>query len=1202
MGAQLERGTGSTSAPPRKGDAVWYEDAAGSLLPARVLHVDRGAAHLGEDLPCTVELLDGGGNFVSERATLTSRLTSGRPPSVLAPTRRTEHASPKAFWSLTEDSFRELDYTWAGDFDCSWIADGGADWLAELRPSERLTAPLDRSEWLGRNTFVHVGPTDLKAALPTIAGALSVEGSGTRVSVVVAEGESSSALLDELRVIGFEKAITFRHAETPVLAADLSLARLQTDVSVFAAGWRECSAEGKWLDHDEVREHLDSRDRGESSGPPGRKAAISWSHLSRSPESWRGKGFPADVEEMMVEGIEVQPVEGSVGPSAELGQYSWPDAEHFRRGCTECDRALVVGHLERVPAHLVEHALANGTVHPWTVVRQSEDKWRACQDYSVGTNRRVVTSPFSLPSVWDVRRVIKPDSHFAKMDLRDGFWATTIRRSSRHHLMVRHPASGELLWCTSLPFGYALSPEHFCRVTEGVAHVLRQRLSSRGIPAHVFVFVDDFLIVGDDRDSTAAAQAALEALLEELGLSWAPHKTRGPARVMEFLGWLLVNVPGHRCIALSESRQEKMETMVGGWLKRRPSDGGRGEAAPRELASLLGHLVFCSEVVPGGRTYMQAMLRSFKGLEVDWMRGTVRHLFSERWGSVTLPSGFWRDLHWWRSALAKANCTPLDVPALGTAALVGTDASDFACGELVWLDGQREETRLVFTRAERRRPINFRELRGCLRVLEVFGERLQGRTVLVEIDNTCAFEAARKFYSKAEDLQELTRRLLARAERWGITLRPTHTPGAMLDRPDQTSRGDAPEAPRQRFRAEVFGRLERRFGPFNGFLGAERELASQCDGEVASAPPRLWLHPSFATVGSALRLIGERLSSQPESCARGVIIVPDAPTAAWWPMLRHFAVVGRMGRGDGLIEENRLGRWSGTAAQRESLILAFPRAAGATTLLLQDAVAIGRAEGEPVSGLERASLPAQFAASALLINADSPLPPGSILYCPPRQLRDGEGRVMMGTVYLTLDWYDGKGLPACAHLHDGRTEASARRLRATGTTQLLLEGVSLNGTRPWFPDVQSLWLTNHLGSAVTQGRTSPLRAVLSDYPLPSAHRQWRFDFERAAVEVESARGRRAVFDARALGADVEAAAAELSALHVEAPPSAAPEEEGADDDRRPMSGYAARREPATPERAPASPQEEPPSGRRLRTPAPVCPEVTLVRNQAASTR
>eukprot|EP00966_Prymnesium_polylepis_P287660 6644477-Prymnesium_polylepis.1 len=158
--------------------------------------------------------------------------------------------------------------------------------------------------------------------------------------------------------------------------------------------------------------------------------------------------------------------------------------EHFIRGVTECDRAIAAGHLVPVPLEHVAEALAAAPAHPWTVVHQSEDKWRAAQDYSRFTNRRVGSKPFTLPTVTDVSRVVGLDSHFAKYDLRDGFWSVPVAERSRRYLMVRHPATGQLLWCTSLPFGYSLSPLHFCAVTEAVADEIRRRVAGRGI--HIF--------------------------------------------------------------------------------------------------------------------------------------------------------------------------------------------------------------------------------------------------------------------------------------------------------------------------------------------------------------------------------------------------------------------------------------------------------------------------------------------------------------------------------------------------------------------------------------------------------------------------------------------------------------------------------------------------------------------------------------------
>ena len=72
------------------------------------------------------------------------------------------------------------------------------------------------------------------------------------------------------------------------------------------------------------------------------------------------------------------------------------------------------------------------------------------------------------------------------------------------------------------------------------------------------------------------------------------------------------------------------------------------------------------------------------------------------------------------------------------------------------------------------RPINWRELLGIVRVCEVGGGRLRGKTVLVETDNVAARGAASKFSSKAADMQELVRRLLRLSKAYGFTLKVTH--------------------------------------------------------------------------------------------------------------------------------------------------------------------------------------------------------------------------------------------------------------------------------------------------------------------------------------------------------------------------------------------------------------------------------------------
>ena len=85
-----------------------------------------------------------------------------------------------------------------------------------------------------------------------------------------------------------------------------------------------------------------------------------------------------------------------------------------------------------------------------------------------------------------------------------------------------------------------------------------------------------------------------------------------------------------------------------------------------------------------------------------------------------------------------------------------------------------------------------------------------------------------------------------------------------------------------RLDASSFESLERRFGPFTEWLGAERRLATRPSSVGAS---KIWMHPTFNTVGSALRLLGERLSMADGQDASGIVVVPHDEDAQWFQMV-----------------------------------------------------------------------------------------------------------------------------------------------------------------------------------------------------------------------------------------------------------------------------------------------------------------------------
>ena len=353
------------------------------------------------------------------------------------------------------------------------------------------------------------------------------------------------------------------------------------------------------------------------------------------------------------------------------------------------------------------------------------------------------------------------------------------------------------------------------------------------------------------------------------------------------------------------------------------------------MASLLGKLVFASQVVWNGKPFMQSMLSSFAGHTVDWVRGTVKWRGGGRQQGIDLSDGFLEDLRWWRVHLQERYSVPWSTDELAVAAITVTDASGWGTGQLAWVDGQRLESQLEFTHAERRRPINWRELLGIVRIVEQFGSLLKGRTVLVETDNMAAKCSASKRSSKAEDMQELVRRLVSACELHHIRLRLTHTPGAKLDRPDQTSRGDMVEEPRQRLTRRWFEKIERAYGRFSSFLGLERHHGWSAVGEDGSSMmgEHLWMHPTFATVGSALRLMHERAaaSARDGGAFRAMALVPDDRTAGWSSLLKHSALVARLAARPDTHEQYRARAWRPADSRRDMKLIVYPRVAGGVT-------------------------------------------------------------------------------------------------------------------------------------------------------------------------------------------------------------------------------------------------------------------------------
>ena len=1003
-----------------------------------------------------------------------------------------------------ESIFRELYYAHFGNFNCQWSDMGGLPWLSTLRNCTTLSSAIlpTVDQLLGQNTYLEVSSLRLDELKGIVEEALYKGGRGTRVTIVTKNTTRASMFVEcqDFNPVNCEL----------VYGGDDALRPL--GLIAFWCGRRAGPQASSQLLHEDVEHAMDPRDRGEIAEDKDAKRVLTWTPISHNGDLWKGKGLPADVEAIMSEGVRIDMDADS--SCFEQPQYPFPDDQSMMESLLEADRALLVGHMEYVPEDQVAQVVRDHIVHPWLMVWQG--KWRLCQDYSEGTNRAARSGPFGLPTAWDALKALKPGAYMAKYDLRDFFWSIPVHKDSRCRLVMRHPGTGRLMWCKALPFGYLDSPRQACRVSEALAGEMRKRAAGKGI--NFFCYVDDYLVVGDTKELTQEGEQILQDVMREFGMQWAPAKRRGPAQCMEFLGLLLCNVEGHRCMALSKARQAKLRSMIDEWLALRVK-GEVTKVPPVEVAKLLGHLVFASQVVPGGRTYMQSMLSTFGGLEIDWKHGRVRPK-SGHWGLVELSDEFWLDLEWWSDHLELRNCVPIDGSKPCEAMVAGTDASDWGAGTVAWIDGHKEECNLQFSQAERRRPINFRELLGIVRVLEIFGHRLQGCKIMIETDNMAAKGAAEKLASTAYSMQEMIRRLYECAEVHNITVKLIHTPGAKLFRPDQTSRGDPIEEPRVRLRQGEFALLNARFGPFTEFVGAERRHSTGgvMGLNVYEEEPKLWLHPAHNTVGTALRLIGERMagydgddSSHRGPPPTGVIVVPYAPEARWWMLVKHFTCVGRWEIGSTHLEMNQMGIWRGVRSKRTSLALLFPRSAGQIS-------PVEVQEGQYLTLGSRLSKEGYVAPPDKPKTLMLPLVTGSIVFSPAPK---GKGR---GELLLVWDSFRpheplrecnelGNLSVSCAellHVHKrGQDSFEYHFVKGPASKG----GSFANGGRnlPWEVDTKLLWVVDHLVQ-VDAPQLLEVMAAVQDKPdghpdkrlvvAELAMRSFHFDYKRAMVEIE----------------------------------------------------------------------------------------------------
>ena len=241
---------------------------------------------------------------------------------------------------------------------------------------------------------------------------------------------------------------------------------------------------------------------------------------------------------------------------------------------------------------------------------------------SVNNYMKEVFSTFSYTKLDDVISQIGQGDYMATIDLESAYRAVPILPENRQSFGLAWDfGSGEVLMCDNfLGFGTKIAPFIFDRMTDSVSRFM-QRNSFK-----CYNYLDDFIIIGSDEESTKQAQLLLIRTLRRLGFYISWPKTTSPSKVCKYLGIMIDSES--QTVYLPQDKLLKLYNELQFWSNRK-------RASLKQLQVLCGILNYCCKVVRGGRIYMHHMIDLLK-------------LFKNA-RRITLPESFHQDIEWWKT-------------------------------------------------------------------------------------------------------------------------------------------------------------------------------------------------------------------------------------------------------------------------------------------------------------------------------------------------------------------------------------------------------------------------------------------------------------------------------------------------------------------------------------------------------------------------
>ena len=405
------------------------------------------------------------------------------------------------------------------------------------------------------------------------------------------------------------------------------------------------------------------------------------------------------------------------------------------------------------------------------IPKKNSDKIRLIHDCSrpIGKalNDYAEHNPFKYQSLQNAIDLIGKDYYLGKIDLSNAYRVVKVHPSNWQATGLKWTFKGDsnptYMVDTRLPFGARRSPEVFNELTQAVRRIIQKRGHKR-----IIVYLDDFLIIGENYDDCLTSMQDLMFVLRKLGFRLNYKKIEGPVKCLTFLGLALdtvkmtISLPTDKLVELQKSLRSIYQ---------------KSKITKQGLQSQAGKLNWATQCVYGGRFHLRRILDRIMSLEKPWYRTRV-----------TLEMK--KDIEWWLTFMNAFNgktamvdnrpCAPVTIDACNDG------AGGFYGGECVYTNWRRDWPNVNDLH------INFKEVLALEPAVLHWGPLWSNKKIFIHSDNQAAVGIINKGSCRDPRVMASLRRIFWHSAVHNFRLKAVYYPGKYNKIADAVSRLSEP--------------------------------------------------------------------------------------------------------------------------------------------------------------------------------------------------------------------------------------------------------------------------------------------------------------------------------------------------------------------------------------------------------------------------